>query len=168
MRTLLIPSFIALTSIFVVGTVQADQNQGPFVAAVVSGGANSADFGADKRSLRRDSGPAGNYAGVAGSIALSFDAGNKQVSAVQFLISADTDLSKADISGCADALPDTHVGGCKIKGENILFYAFSPVNAALPSGVLGTISLGSVGVAGQVKVSEPVMADVNGVEMTLD
>lgn len=123
----------------------------------------------DKLSIRKDLNAASEFAGRSDSIQLGFDDGGKQVSAVQFLISANADLSTADISGCAANLPESHVGGCKVKGQNILFYAFSPVNAALPSGVLGSIE----GVTGsgrnlQVTVSEPVMADVDGVEMTLD
>lgn len=166
MRTLLTTISIAAAAMFALNA-QAGSDQGPAVSASISGNSGSASF-ADKRSLRRDSGPGGGLASAPGTIELTFDADGKQVSAVQFLISADRDLSAGDISGCAANLPDTHVGGCKIKGENILFYAFSPVNAALPSGVLGTISLGSAASGLTVEVSEPVMADVNGVEMTLD
>ena len=164
MRTL--PTTILLTAAAML-TVNASADQAPVVFAKTPD-AVSTPFDSDKRSIGRDSAPGLGIPARAGNVQLGFDAGDRQVSAVQFLISADRDLSGADISGCAAGLPDTHVGGCKIKGENILFYAFSPVNAALPSGMLGTIALPPGAGSVQVSVTEPVMADVNGVEMTLD
>ncbi len=166
MRTLLTTISIVAVSMFAVNA-QADSDQGPTVSASISGNSGSASF-AEKHSLRRDSGQRGGLATTSGTIELAFDAGGERVSAVQFLISADRDLSAGDISACAVKLPDTHVGGCKIKGENILFYAFSPVNAELPSGVLGSISLGPAASGLTIEVSDPVMADVDGVELTLD
>ncbi|MGK7295897.1 MAG: hypothetical protein ACNS61_08740 [Candidatus Wenzhouxiangella sp. M2_3B_020] len=125
-------------------------------------------FDSHKRSIGRDAGPGLGVPAPAGAIQLGFDPGQKQVSAVQFLISANHDLSDADLSACAGGLPETHVGGCKVKGENILFYAFSPVNAALPGGTLGKIALPAGTASVQVEVSEPAMADINGVEIMLD
>ncbi|MEX2499950.1 MAG: hypothetical protein WD397_13860 [Wenzhouxiangellaceae bacterium] len=166
MRTLLTTISIAAAAMFAVNA-QADSDRGPAISVSTSGTGSAVSLG-EKHELRRDSGPAGGLTAAPGTIELAFDAGSARVSAVQFLISADRDLSAGDISGCASNLPDTHVGGCKVKGENILFYAFSPINAALPSGVLGSISLGPAASGLTVEVSEPVMADVDGVEMTLD
>ena len=95
---------------------------------------------------------------------LAFDAGDSQVSAVQFTITPTKgSLAGADLSSCASALPASHIGGCKQKGRSILFYAMSMDNEALPGGMLGHISIPN---AIQVSVTDQVMATTDGVELS--
>lgn len=100
------------------------------------------------------------------SVSFDFSAGGEQVSAVQFTIGADGDLgSVSDVRSCSASLPETHIGGCKIKGEKVLFYAFSPVNAPLPAGNILKLNLTRPVAPSGFTVKGIVMADVNGKEL---
>lgn len=101
-----------------------------------------------------------------GPVRFGIDVGKEKVSAVQFLITGPQGFAdSADLSNCDAYLPQTHIGGCKISGDGILFYTFSPVNAELNTGFLGEIRLGRnfdvsvLGVAGEV------MGDPTGAEI---
>lgn len=156
--------FSIATAMLFVASVQADNGNDPIVVALSGNGQENPQY--SQRDIIRRGSVAGSRTMLAGAsnVEFAFDAGNEKVSAVQFLISSDVDLSLADLSNCASMLPDTHVGGCKVKDEDVLFYAFSPVNAPLPNGVLGSISVnGERNI--QVDISDQVMADVNGVEL---
>lgn len=100
------------------------------------------------------------------SVSVDFAAGDEAVSALQFTIGAANDLgSIADIRSCSAVLPDTHIGGCKVKDEKILFYVFSPINAPLPSGNILQLKLSRPAGANGVNLDKIVMADVNGAEL---
>lgn len=151
---------VSLTAI----TFDISSEEAPMIVAFSAHDQDGPQY-SNQREIGRDTGAAG--LNRASNIELAFEAGDQKVSAVQFLISSDIDLSEADLSNCAGMLPDTHMGDCKVKGENILFYAFSPVNAPLPDGVLGSISV-NAGRNIEIETSGWVMADINGVELNID
>jgi len=101
-----------------------------------------------------------------GPVKFGLDVGDQDVSSVQFLISSGRRIvDSVDISRCAAYLPDTHVGGCKIKGEKILFYAFSPVNAKLETGFLGELDFSRPVNAASLQITEEIMGDTQGAEI---
>ena len=101
-----------------------------------------------------------------GSVKFGLDVGGEEVSSVQFTISPGrAGADSIDLSRCDAYLPDTHVGGCKIKGDKILFYAFSPVNAKLETGFLGELTFNRRVNAAALKISEEIMGDTQGSEL---
>mgnify|MGYP005865813619 CR=1 FL=1 len=102
------------------------------------------------------------------NIQLGFDAGGESISAIQFDITSKLDVASFDISACSSNLPSTHIGGCKLKKDRIVFYAFSPTNAELPSGILGNLKLRSGAGVDSITLSNEVMSDTNGVELESD
>lgn len=100
------------------------------------------------------------------SVKFGLDVGGEEVSSVQFTISSGRAIADSiDLSRCAAYLPDTHVGGCKIKGDEILFYAFSPVNATLETGFLGELIFDRPVNVTALAISQEVMGDTQGAEL---
>lgn len=100
---------------------------------------------------------------------LEFDLthGSTEVSAVQFLLKGPAALAESiDLSSCSTGLPETHMGSCKIKPEGLLFYAFSPVNAALPEPSVFRLRFNQPVDSGQIRIEGLVMSDTEGSELT--
>lgn len=69
---------------------------------------------------------------------------NNKVSAMDFRMPIGKVEGKVNIGQCAGGLSDSHVGSCAIKNGELRVVVFSPTNAELRSGNIGSITLPSV------------------------